>query len=762
MNEPEASETNGAGGRGDGPASWADRPQLRVTTFAGMTTVSFDGLTLHRFREGDDAGRKMAIAGLAEGGSFEAKEIARAFELDPSTVSYFARRLRDGGAALLLRERGGVPGPRKLTVKEIAQVRAWRREGLKIAEITAKVNRSGREVSNATIGRLVQGIEAETAVQGDLFASRESAAAMPSPPIAEPEPCASQESSASHDSPAPVAPCVASDEIAPAAAPPAALARAPEVVRATTLAGAMVAHAAFDALGLRSALTASGAHLRPAATFDLLRTAAVIAFGVLLRYRSIESLRHLLRDDFGALLGIARAPEIRTVRRKQAELGGEEAGFDGAAFIRDLARTLLRHAAAPDGIYFFDDHFKPYHGERPVAKGWDAKRRICAPGIEDVYVHDVLGRAILFVPLEAPTSLSRAMPFALRELLAVAPTMPSLAVFDRGGFSRELFLSLVHPKMGASRIDFLTYLAKRGKGRELPIEQFRKVALDDGSGLEVEVAESTLPMRGFEKPLRLIVLLDRKKAKQVPILTSDERTPAARLVQVLRSRWGQENSFKYLVGELAIDALVSHDMEMVPDEREVENPERLALRAQLDEAKAALAALDAKLAGAIADNEESRRPSVRGFKIANADLTRPRQVVIDRIEAIRADMKRLPAKVRRASLAPGVEIARPTKRRRVFVNGLKLLVHNSEKWLADRMGPGPYGLHALPILRALFHQPGEIRFLEDRVRVSIRPLDTPRYQRCVERLLAELNRRRATFLDSGKVIEFEIAPSAAG
>lgn len=742
-------------------ALFETEPKLSVETVGGVTRVRIDALVVATFEEEDEASRRMAMVGLAEGGSFTANEIARAFGVDPTRLSQFRRRYADGGAALLLATHGGKPGPRKLKEGDIARIRAWRREGKTIDEILARVNRGGKRVDRSTIGRLVKGIPAGGGVpacEPDLFAwsaaEEPPASPAPPPPIPEPRPLGPTASVVAVD-----ADRASSLEIA-GPAPDLAPREEPPVVRRCGVAGVMVAHVAVAALGFREALAASGARLKPARTFDLLRTAAVLLFGVFLRYRSVEALRMLVRDDFGALLGIGRAPEIRTIRRKLAEVGGEAAGFDGAAMMRSLTRSLLGTAAVPEGVYFFDDHFKPYHGERPVAKGWDSKRRLCAPGLEDVYVHDLKGRALLFVPLAAPTSLSQAMPLALAELRAAGAETPKLAVFDRGGWSRALFRSLVHPEDGGARIDFLTYLVQRGKKRELPLESFREVEIEvGGRRRKYELAESTLAMRGFARPLRLIVLLDRKKGRQVPILTSDETTPAAKLVHLLRSRWRQENSFKYLVGELAIDAMISRDMELLADEREIENPERAALRERLAEAEDELEAIERDLGRALATNEESLRPTVRGLKIANADLNHARRHVLERIEALRDDIARLPTKVRRADLAPGAKIARPKPRRRVFVNALKLLAHNAEKWLADRMGPGPYGAHALPILRALFNQPGQIRFERDRVLVEIAPLDTPRYQACVERLLDALNREGATFLDSGRRIELKVAAS---
>ena len=689
-------------GRRDG--LFGTKPELSVETTGGVTRVRIDALVIATFDEADEASRRMTMVSLAEGGGFKAKEIAKAFGVDQTRLSQFRRRYADGGAALLLAKHGGKPGPRNLSEGDVARIRAWWRAGKTLDEITAIVNRRKRRAGRSTIGDLVKGIAREAGglvpSTRDLFpapvAAEEPARTPPASPTTIPsttEDLATPSTSAAEAAPelAERAPEVAA--IAPELAPENSSSgplEGPQIVRPCGVAGVMIAHVAIAALGFREALEASRARLRPARTFDLLRTAAVLLFGFFLRYRSVDSLRMLVRDDFGALLGIGRAPEIRTIRRKLREIGTESAGFEGAAMVRSLARSVLASAAAPQGVYFFDDHFKPYHGALPLAKGWDAKRRIGAPGIEDVYVHDMKGRAILFVPLAAPTSLSQAMPQALAELRKAGAETPKLAVFDRGGWSRALFRSLASPGEGSPRIDFLTYLVARRKHRELPIEAFGAVEIEAGGRRRTyELAESALTMRGFERPLRLIVLLDRRKGRQIPILTSDETTPAAELVHLLRARWRQENSFKYLVGELGIDALVSRDMDILTDDREVENPERAALREELAEAEDELEEIERGLGRALATNDEARRPTVRGLKIANADLNHARRRALERIAALEDDIARLPAKVRRADLDPDAKLARPKPRRRVFVNALKTLAHNSEKWLADPMGLVP-------------------------------------------------------------------------
>jgi hypothetical protein len=85
-------------------------------------------------------------------------------------------------------------------------------------------------------------------------------------------------------------------------------------------------------------------------------------------------------------------------------------------------------------------------------------------------------------------------------------------------------------------------------------------------------------------------------------------------------RWRQENFFTYLREEYALDALVDCGVEPSDPTRDVPNPIRAALDAELHKVKVELASLQATYGAAALPNREHSRPTMRGFKIANAGL----------------------------------------------------------------------------------------------------------------------------------------------
>lgn len=83
-----------------------------------------------------------------------------------------------------------------------------------------------------------------------------------------------------------------------------------------------------------------------------------------------------IRPGFGRLLGLDRAPEVKTMRRKLASL----AAFGRAAqFGRELARLRVAARADARGFLYVDGHVRVYHGERTIPKAHVARKRLAMP-----------------------------------------------------------------------------------------------------------------------------------------------------------------------------------------------------------------------------------------------------------------------------------------------------------------------------------------------------------------------------------------------
>ncbi|MBK7237921.1 MAG: hypothetical protein IPI02_20760 [Sterolibacteriaceae bacterium] len=84
------------------------------------------------------------------------------------------------------------------------------------------------------------------------------------------------------------------------------------------------------------------------------------------------------------LLGLDRAPEVKTLRRKLWELTARQ---QAARFSRQLTQRWVSENAQAVGLLYVDGHVRPYHGTtHKLPKAWVARRRLCMPATTDIWV----------------------------------------------------------------------------------------------------------------------------------------------------------------------------------------------------------------------------------------------------------------------------------------------------------------------------------------------------------------------------------------
>jgi hypothetical protein len=169
----------------------------------------------------------------------------------------------------------------------------------------------------------------------------------------------------------------------------------------------------------------------------------------LLRIKRPEGLKERPPGEFGRVLGLDRAPEVKTLRRKLARL----AAFGRAAeFGRALARRRAASRGAALGFLYVDGHVRAYHGRHPIAKAHVARMRISMPATTDYWVGDASGEPLLVITAEANAGLVKTLPRVLDEVRLVVGERRLTIVFDRGGWSPRLFAQILD-----GGFDILTY-----------------------------------------------------------------------------------------------------------------------------------------------------------------------------------------------------------------------------------------------------------------------------------------------------------------
>src|SRR5271169_280999 len=332
----------------------------------GLVTVH--GLATFAWDAGDEAGRRLAAVQLVRLRAASQGQVAEAFGVDPATVWRWDQALACGGVAGLVPARRGPKGASKLTPGLAARIAGLDAAGQTLREIAAATGVSTFTVRTA-LGRVRPGGQAPAAAdagQDSVPGRRDggrAAAGEPLPVLPDPVPRDAERALARWG--------LLGEGAEPVFAPGA---RYP-------LAGLLLALPALEGTGLLEAARQVYGRLRDG-YYGLTATLLTLVFLALAGEPRAEGATRVPPGALGRVLGLDRAPEVKTIRRKLGELA---AAGKAADLIMALAR---RHAAARPqalGFLYVDGHARAYYGTRTVQKMHIARLKFPAPATEETW-----------------------------------------------------------------------------------------------------------------------------------------------------------------------------------------------------------------------------------------------------------------------------------------------------------------------------------------------------------------------------------------
>jgi len=90
---------------------------------------------------------------------------------------------------------------------------------------------------------------------------------------------------------------------------------------------------------------------QPAGSYGLTSIFLLLAFMALARLRSVEELRYYAPGEWGKLLGLDRAPEVRTLRLKLKHLANQEQAFSWSSI---LCKEWMLEAPEDAAVLYVD------------------------------------------------------------------------------------------------------------------------------------------------------------------------------------------------------------------------------------------------------------------------------------------------------------------------------------------------------------------------------------------------------------------------
>jgi transposase len=494
------------------------------------------------------------------------------------------------------------------------------------------------------------------------------------------------------------------------------------------------------------------------AFYGLRTTVLSLVLLALLRVKRPENVKEYSPERLGQLVGLDRMAEVKTLRRKLTLLAERRQG-------RELMNELARLRVAQDedrlAFLYLDGHVREYSGKEPLAKTKKAQRSVATCAATDTWLHDTDGAPLLVVTSEMNAGLTQVLEPIVIAAKALVPAGQRLtALFDRGGWSVRLFA-----RLQALGVDLLTY--RKGKRRPLPRARFTAHRVHaDGQEKTYWLYDQPRVRVGRLRPhrrrrpagepeylwLRQITVL-RDDGRQTVIVTTRTDLTAVEVVRRLFRRWRQENYFKYMDAEFALDALVEYGVEDVSETATRPNPERKKLAKERQQAKAEVLRLRAELGAEAAANEEQRRPTMRGFKVAQAPLRQRLEQAELREQAVAEQLRQLPQRV------PAQGLKTLKKEKKLIVDAIKIIAYQCETALLDRLRKhyARADDEGRTLLQAAFQASASLEVTETELKITIAAQSSPHRSEALAKLCRELDAEVVYYPGSSLRIRLAVA-----
>jgi transposase len=489
-------------------------------------------------------------------------------------------------------------------------------------------------------------------------------------------------------------------------------------------------------------------HIGPA--FYGLRTSIIaMLLLALLRIKRPETLKEHPPGELGRVIGLDRAPEVKTLRRKLARLAAQHRAVELG---RALAKRRVQARGAAVGVLYTDGHVRVYHGGRHLPKAHVPQRHFPLPATTDYWVNDRSGDPLFVITAEANAGLVRMLPEILREVRAAVGQRRVTIVFDRGGWSPKLFQTIL---LGG--FDLLTY--RKGRCPRVPRRCFhRHRRRFDGRRVEYVLADQEVRLLKGSLRLRQVTRLSEDGTHQTPIVTSRRDWRTVEVAYRMFERWRQENFFKYLSEEYALDALADYAAEPADPDRDVPNPARRKLDEAIRAARAELHGVAAHLGGEALLNVETRRPTMRGFKIAHAGMSNRMKGALEHLMRLRARRAKLPPRIPVSQVTPGAVVKLATERKHL-TNVLKMVAYQAESDLVTLLSSHYRRAEqeGRTLIQSALASAATLKVTKDALEVRLDPLSSAHRTRAIANLCSELNRVSVAFPGTNLRLVFTVA-----
>jgi hypothetical protein len=481
----------------------------------------------------------------------------------------------------------------------------------------------------------------------------------------------------------------------------------------------------------------------------------VMAFLYLCRVKSLEQTKHLNPGDWGKMIGYDRIPEVKKLRGLVSEITGQERC---AAWSADLARQWI--GRENPGLYYVDGHVQVYHGAlAELGKKHVSRQRLCLPGMMEYWVNSAAGTPFFFVTAEVNERMIEMLETeivprllelhpvsgATREMMESDPGHPLFTlVFDREAYSPAFFKRLWEKH----RVAVITY-RKRVKDT-WDESHFRELEVETTAGpARMRLAEQETSMAGC--PAREVRKLSGDK-HQTSIVTTNRVIATAQIAAYMFGRWVQENFFRYMRQEYAMDKIIQYGIDQVDGGLMVVNREYSNITYRVKKEREKLSRRKAALYNhrlLMPEHPGARSKSMEKWTWQGSVLLQEIEDTELEIKRLVEDRKAIPYKIPVSGMPLESRYTKLDQESKHLQNIVKMICYRAETALARLLEP--HFSRSRDEIRALVKSiiKGQIDLRPDhengKLEITLYPLANNRSNEAVRKIIHLLNQTRTKY-----------------
>ena len=523
---------------------------------------------------------------------------------------------------------------------------------------------------------------------------------------------------------------------------------------------------ALPALILNHLLTYTREQFKlPKGYYSIQSVFILLAFMALARLKFIENLRHVAPGEWGKLLGLDRAPEVRTVRNKVELLVADNQPTKWSA---KLCQEWMKAAPSEASYLYVDGHVRVYHGyQTKLPRHYISRDKLCARAVCDYWVNAAGGKPFFVVTKEIDPGLINVLETEIiprlkrdvpnqpsQEELKADPSLARFTIFcDREGYSPKAMKTAWN-----ERVAIQTY--HKYPKEDWPAEEFENydVTLPSGEIVKMLLAERGVLLGG------IVWVREIRKLKsnntQGSIVSTNFKTDIVTASVGMFSRWSQENFFGYMRAHYSLDRLVDYDTEEVPGTTKVVNPEYRKLESLIRKNNALLNRKRIKFNVLTAEKDIEKKNMEKYLK-AKSELHEEIQGLESAITDLKAKKKEQKKHITFSELPEEHKFERLRIESKHFIDTIKMIAYRAETNMVGILRdiiPDHDQDEARVLMRAIYNSSVDMEVDNENkiLRIKLHRLASPGHDAAATNLCEELTAAEILYPDTDLLLVYEM------